>query len=139
MAWTTPKLNWRSSDYFTFNDFQRVVDNIYYLRDALIDYGLNVEGIPTFDLSRGAATMPYVSTINALEQSIRILVLSILPDAIIDTVTWYPITSDQHTRNPNYLDWLRWEQQLQSVQNALNLATLSYVYVNEFYSEEVSA
>ena len=139
MAWTQPKLNWKESDNFTFDDFQRIINNVYFLRDALKDFGLSVEGVSTFDLSRGTATIPYVSVINSLEQSIRILVLCQAPNAEVPVVTWFPINSKQYARNPNYLDWLRWEQQLQSVMTTLNLATLSYVYTNEFYSEEVSA
>lgn len=138
MAWTQPKLDWKESDYFTFDDFQRIINNVYYLRDALQDLGLEVTGVASFDTTRGNATIPYVSTINALEQSIRILVLSQSPNAEVPVITWFPINSKQYTRNPNYLDWLRWEQQLQSVMTTLNLATLSYVYSNEFYSEEIS-
>lgn len=138
MSWSQPKLDWKESDYFTFDDFQRIVNNIYYLRDELVQNGISVSGVATFDLTQGKATIPYVSVINALEQSIRVLVLSQTSDMEPDVITWYPVTSEQYVRNPNYLDWLRWEQQLQGVMNKLNITALSRVHSNEFYSEEVT-
>lgn len=35
MAWTTPKTDWKGTDYFTAADWLRIVGNVKYIADAL--------------------------------------------------------------------------------------------------------
>ena len=45
MAWQIPKTDWKSSDYFNFEDYNRIKANLQYLRD------LSIEVYPSFNLS----------------------------------------------------------------------------------------
>lgn len=52
MAWTTPKTNWASGDFFTYVDWNRIGGNIDYLYDAI---GIT----PLYNISTNATYSSY--------------------------------------------------------------------------------
>lgn len=137
MAWQTPKIDWKISDYYTFGDFQRLLDNVDYLKSYLDSQGQDTSSIQPIDTSDGVNTIPYVEIINVLEYNLSTLATLFSMSAYFDQVTWYPVLSDEYTRNPSYLDWIRWEQLTQLLYDSISAETRSYNYSNEFYSGEV--
>lgn len=70
MAWSTPKTNWVSTDYFNIADYNRMKNNIAYLNG----YATKVQGstvtLPSTIPSRTASSMLYASDMNALTTDI---------------------------------------------------------------------
>lgn len=137
MTWQEPKIDWKVADYYTFNDFQRLIGNIEYLKNYQDSQGQDTSSVQSIDTSEGINTIPYVETINVLEANLEILAELFNMSAYFNQVTWYPVLSDDYTRNPSYLDWIRWEQLTQLLYDSISAETRSYNYSNEFYSGEV--
>lgn len=137
MAWQEPKINWKVTDYYTFSDFQRLLGNIDYLKSYQDSRGQDTSGVQSIDTSEGINTIPYVEIINVLESNLGALAELFNMHEHFDQVTWYPVRSDEYTRNPSYVDWIRWEQITQLLYDSITAETRAYNYSNEFYSGEV--
>lgn len=140
MSWTQPKLDWRSVDYYSVSDLRRVADNLLYLKNSAINLlGAAFERFGDIDTSAGTLTIPYVSTINWIETRLQLLWQAIDPEHTPTAVQWHARTSDSYVRNPNYQDWIRWEQQSADLRQALiNHTRTSIVWMcNEIQSGEV--
>ena len=113
MSWTTPKTDWSGSrdssgaytgDYFNASDFNRIKNNLEFLRDFAVEY------FPTFDIvslgeDRTAADFFYADEINQLEENFN--------------------TINEHTFNKNYG---------QSPVYTPNGATMTFVELNRLES-----
>lgn len=137
MAWQEPKINWKVTDYYTFSDFQRLIGNIDYLKSYQDSQGQDTSRVQSIDIPEGINTIPYVETINVLETNLGVLAELFNMSGHFDQVTWYPVLSDEYTRNPSYVDWVRWEQTTQLLYDSISAETRAYNYSNEFYSGEV--
>lgn len=72
MSWLEPKTNWQSTDYINIEDFNRIKNNIQYLKtqaDSLY---------PPFDFSieeeKTYSDIPYANAWNGLENSLQSIV-----------------------------------------------------------------
>ena len=81
MAWTTPKTNWVSTDYFNYSDYNRIIGNLKYLLD------LANEIYASFSYESMAAVGSYTfywmpSQFNRIESNLKILYDNITHDSI---------------------------------------------------------
>ena len=69
MAWSTPKTDWVSTDFINAKDYNRIANNLYYLRnDAKSLYG----EIQLIEMETGKkyTDLPFVDIFNAIEQNL---------------------------------------------------------------------
>lgn len=96
--WITPKTDWHysidknngnySGDYFNFSDYNRIKNNIAYLREmAIVVY-------PDFEIKsledKGYSDFPYADEINVIENNLHALNLATWNDDYGETKTYYP-------------------------------------------------
>jgi hypothetical protein len=81
LAWETPQ-TFTSSDYYNYDDLNRVENNTQYLNDLLesIGYSPTITGVNT---SRDNTSLAYYDDLNRIEQNIQNLV-----DASYEPLTW---------------------------------------------------
>lgn len=102
--WLEPKTDWESSDYVNYTDYNRIKNNIAYLRDeALTLYSTFPFGTIGEDKS-GYADFPYADEFNSLEENWSILASAIYPEYSITGKTWY-----ENAKTPTYEDFNRLE------------------------------
>lgn len=96
MAWTTPKTNWSTSDYFTCVDFNRIKNNIYYIWEEGLNYFPAYE-IISMGNDRTYSNLVYADEINAIEDNLE----------SINTNTYKLSTGSKPTFYDNgyFLDW----------------------------------
>lgn len=109
--WSTPKVDWRSIDYYNIEDWQRVRSNLVYLRSLLHDRVAHMPPLLETDTDRGYDELPYVHLINNMEQNLADLqeVFGIDFTEDVPQKTWYSRLDDLYSSNPTYQDWNRWE------------------------------
>ena len=109
--WTTPKTDWKSTDYYNIEDWQRVRSNLEHLRDALIEMGTPVSTLRTTDTGRSYAELPHVFLVNNMEKNLSMLREAFGTDFTEDVAqkTWYERLESMYSSNPTYQDWNRWE------------------------------
>lgn len=74
MAWVTPKTDWKSTDYFNFEDANKIYANIIAVRQIMIQKGIPAAEIPISGYSVSSlTTIPYSNTWQALEDNIKVL------------------------------------------------------------------
>lgn len=123
MSWTTPKVDWTSQDYYSTVAWNRVRTNMQEVAQLCPTIDKPEPVILDISISRGSFSLPYVSLVNALEQSL-LNISNALDDPLIahfNKVTWYARKSSNYTHNPSYQDWIRWEQFLLTAYTAISL------------------
>lgn len=131
--WTTPKVDWKATDYYNIEDWQRVRNNLEYLRDWL--QNLKTSGPPLLetDTGRGYNELPYVHLVNNMEENLaelqEILGVSLTED--VARKTWYDRLDIMYAGNPTYQDWNRWE-------NILLLVYMSIQYIDTYVFTPIS-
>lgn len=72
MSWSEPKVDWQPTDYINIEDFNRIRNNIEYLKEKAnelyISFDFYIEGEKTY------SDMPYVEVWNNLEDSLQNIV-----------------------------------------------------------------
>lgn len=102
--WTTPKTNWLSTDYFNYSDYNRIKNNIAYIKE------LSTEMFPDFQSEEmgndktSYAEYPYADEFNALENNLELLRNNTFPFDNSGAKQWY-----ENQRTPNYEDFNRIE------------------------------
>lgn len=109
--WNTPKVNWKPTDYYNIEDWQRVRTNLEYLRTRLHDLGVSGQPLLETDTGRGYDELPYVYLVNNMEENLANLRELFGTDFTEDVAqkTWYARLDDMYESNPTYQDWNRWE------------------------------
>lgn len=127
--WLTPKVNWKSTDYYNIEDWQRVRSNLEHLRNILIEKGTPVPDLLTTETNRGYAELPYVPLVNNMEKNLADLMESFGLDLTDDVApkTWYARLDSMYKSNPTYQDWNRWETVLLRVYESIQY-TDNYLY-----------
>ena len=127
--WSTPKIDWKSIDYYNISDWQRVRSNLEHLRDILLEMGLPIPDIHITDTGRGDTELPYVHLVNNMEQNLAELREAFGVNFTEDVAqrTWYARLDVLYTSNPTYADWNRWELILQRVYESIQYID-TYVY-----------
>lgn len=119
--WLTPKTNWRSSDFFNIEDWQRICTNLDHLCSWMHDLGLTVPTLLDMNVGADCNAMPYVHHVNNLEENLASLQRVFGTDFQEDVSKkiWYARKDANYTSNPTYQDWNRWERILLLVYESL--------------------
>ena len=119
--WTTPKVNWKPTDYYNIEDWQRVRSNLEHLRNWLQNHKVTVPTLLQTDTGRGYAELPYVHLVNNMEKNLATLRELLGVDFTEDVAqkTWYDRLDSRYEVNPTCLDWTRWELILLLVHNVI--------------------
>lgn len=119
--WTTPKVNWQSTDYYNIEDWQRVRSNLEHLHTWL--QNLKASGPPLLetDTGRGYNELPYVYLVNNMEENLANLQETFGVNFVEDVArkTWYDRLDIMYESNPTYADWNRWETILKRVYESI--------------------
>lgn len=102
--WTEPKVDWVSTDYFNFTDYNRIKNNIAYLRELALSLYLNFPYEEMGDDKTGYADFPYADEFNAIENNLEYMKTNTFGFYFTDKKQWY---DNQPT--PNYEDLNRIE------------------------------
>lgn len=102
--WKEPKTNWVSEDYFNYSDYNRIKNNIAYLR--ILAESLFVD-FPYTDMGadkNSYAQYPYADEFNAMEENLESMRNHTFLYDNTDMRTWY-----DNAPTPNYEDFNRLE------------------------------
>lgn len=72
MAWIEPKTDWKSSDYFNPEDFNRITGNIMHIKELADSLYLRLSNIGGFD-TKDYTSLIYADEFNGIENSIYTL------------------------------------------------------------------
>lgn len=96
MTWTTPKTDWKSTDYINIDDYNRWIGNIKYLKELAVivykDFSLTDMGE-----EKAYSDYPYADEINAIEENITLICKSTYLFDVGKQQTYYP--------NQATIDW----------------------------------
>ena len=131
--WSEPKINWKSTDFYNIEDWQRVRSNLEHLRDVLIERGTVVPDLLQTDTGRGYAELPYVHLVNNMERNLQSLREAFGVDFTEDVSrkTWYVRLNALYKSNPTYNDWNRWETLLKRVYESIQ-------YIDTYVFSQIS-
>ena len=131
--WTQPKLDWKPTDYFNIEDWQRIRSNLEHLLIALQENKKVIFPLLETDTGKGYNELPYVHLVNNMEENLAKLQETFGVNFTEDVAqkTWYERLDILYTSNPSYLDWNRWETILQLVYESLE-------YINTYIFAPVS-
>lgn len=103
--WQEPKTDWVAGDYFNISDYNRIKNNIAYLRDLALTVYTN---FPFEDMGvdkTSYSQYPYADEFNALENNLESLRQNTFLFDDSDPKQWY-----ENQRTPNYEDFNRLER-----------------------------
>lgn len=113
--WTEPKTNWVSTDYFNYADYNRIKNNIAYLRNLALTLYLD---FPYEDMGAdksGYDDFPYADEFNAMENNLESIKNSTFAFYTTDKKQWYA-----NHQTPNYEDLNRIESACLKLYNGFN-------------------
>ena len=113
--WTAPKTNWGSTDYFNYTDYNRIKNNIAYLRNLALTLYLDFPYEDMGDDKSGYADFPYADEFNAMENNLESMKNGTFAFYNTDKKQWY---ANQPT--PNYEDLNRIESACLKLCNGFN-------------------
>lgn len=91
MNWIEPKTNWNAQDFFNIDDYNRIINNIHYLKNLAVEI-LEGHTIPDDEIvEKNYTSMIYASEINAIENDID----------TFNKTTYRLKIGDKTTYNPN--------------------------------------
>lgn len=102
--WTEPKVDWVNTDYFNFTDYNRIKNNISYLRELALSLYLNFPYEEMGDDKTGYADFPYADEFNAIENNLEYMKTNTFGFYFTDKKQWY-----DNQLTPNYEDLNRIE------------------------------
>lgn len=103
--WTNPKTYWVSTDFFNLSDYNRIKNNIDYLREKALELYID---FPFEDIGvdkTSYAQYPYADEFNALEDNLESLRQNTFLFDDSAPKQWY-----ENQRTPNYEDFNRLER-----------------------------
>ena len=103
--WTNPKTDWVSTDFFNLFDYNRIKNNIDYLREKALELYID---FPFEDIGvdkTSYAQYPYADEFNALEDNLESLRQNTFLFDDSAPKQWY-----ENQRTPNYEDFNRLER-----------------------------
>lgn len=102
--WSDPKTNWVQSDRFNFSDYNRIKNNIAYLKERAIEIYLD---FPFEDMGADKvsyADYPYADEFTKLESNLERIRVNTFRFDDSESKTWY-----ENQRTPSYEDFNRIE------------------------------
>lgn len=103
--WSEPKTNWVQSDRFNFSDYNRIKNNIAYLKERAIEIYLD---FPFEDMGADKvsyADYPYADEFTKLESNLERIRVNTFRFDDSETRSWY-----ENQRTPSYEDFNRIEK-----------------------------
>lgn len=87
--WETPKTDWKASDFFNIQDYNRVKNNLDHIRSMALQV---YENIPYEDMGEDKtySSYYYADEINLFESNLESLNTNTFPRPLGDTVIFYP-------------------------------------------------
>ncbi len=86
--WTTPKTDWQPTDYINYPDINRIVNNLYYLRE-IGSYFFAIGEYTEMLEKSGYTFYRFASEINAIEDNLETLNTDSMDYDIGETQTYY--------------------------------------------------
>ena len=90
MAWIEPKTNWTSQDFFNIEDYNRIIGNVAYLKELVIELFTQPNLDENSADEKDYTSMIYASEINAIENNLEQINQSSYSLEIGETKTYYP-------------------------------------------------
>ena len=116
--WQEPKTNWTITDSFNFEDYNRIKNNIAYLRELArtlyIDFPYENMG----DDKTGYADFPYAEEFNSMEDNLESIKDNTFAFYDGDSKKWYP-----NNPTPTYEDFNRLESACLKLYDGFNRQT----------------
>ena len=103
--WTEPKTDWVSTDFFNLSDYNRIKNNIAYLRELALTVYTDFSWQEMGADKTSYAQYPYADEFNALEDNLESLRQNTFLFDDSDPKQWY-----ENQRTPNYEDFNRLER-----------------------------
>lgn len=103
--WKEPKIDWVSTDSFNFEDYNRIKNNIAYLREMALPFYSTVPFEDMGDDKNGYNEFPYAEEFNRLENNLEILRNSTFIFNNEEKKTWYA-----NEKTPDFEDFNRIER-----------------------------
>lgn len=112
--WIEPKTDWVSSDYFNYSDYNRIKNNIAYLRSAALELYVDFPYSDMGDDKSGYDQFPYADEFNLMESNLESIKNNTFAFYSDDRKTWY-----ENQRTPSYIDFNRLESACLSIYDGL--------------------
>lgn len=103
--WTEPKTDWAITDSFNFEDYNRIKNNIAYLRKMALSFYSTVPFEDMGDDKNGYNEFPYAEEFNRLENNLELLRNSTFIFNNEEKKTWYA-----NEKTPDFEDFNRIER-----------------------------
>ncbi len=103
--WQEPKIDWVSTDSFNFEDYNRIKNNIAYLRKMALSFYSTVPFEDMGDDKNGYNEFPYAEEFNRLEDNLELLRNSTFIFNNEEKKTWYA-----NEKTPDFEDFNRIER-----------------------------
>lgn len=114
--WQEPKTNWVSSDYVSYTDYNRIKNNIAYLRELALTIFMDFPFTEMGTDKTSYAQYPYADEFNALENNLESLRRNTFLFDNSGSKIWY-----ENQRTPNYEDFNRLERACLLFYNGLTI------------------
>ena len=103
--WKEPKTDWTADDYFNLSDYNRIKNNISYLRELALEVYVMFPWQDMGSDKTSYAEYPYADEFNALENNLQFLRENTFQFDTDVKKQWY-----ENVRTPNYEDFNRLER-----------------------------
>lgn len=114
-VWTEPKTDWSSDDYFNLKDYNRIKNNISYLRDLALEVYTNFPFEVMGSDKTSYTQYPYADEFNAMENNLELMRKNTFLFDNSVSKHWY-----ENQKTPNYEDFNRLERACLLFYNGLN-------------------
>lgn len=103
--WQEPKTDWTADDYVNMSDYNRIKNNIAYLRELALKVYVDFQWADMGVDKTSYAQYPYADEFNALENNLESLRQNTFLFDDSDQKQWY-----ENQKTPNYEDFNRLER-----------------------------
>ena len=103
--WTEPKTDWESTDYFNLTDYNRIKNNIAYLRELALEVFVDFPFEDMGDDKSSYSEYLYADEFNAMENNLESMRENTFLFDDSEPKQWY-----ENQRTPNYEDFNRLER-----------------------------
>lgn len=102
--WQEPKTDWTVNDYFNYTDYNRIKNNIAYLREQALKLYINFPFTEMSSDKEGYSDFPYAEEFNAMEDNLESLKNNTYAFYDGEHKNWYA-----NNRTPTFEDFNRLE------------------------------
>lgn len=103
--WQDPKTNWQSTDYFNFSDYNRIKNNIAYLRELALELFVDFPYEEMGEDKNSYAQYPYADEFTLMEENLEKIRQNTFAFDKSESKEWY-----ENMLTPNYEDFNRLER-----------------------------